>query len=42
MIAALNETTAAIQLVVRLERGAQEAAVVSGIIKDGLRRVGTA
>lgn len=42
MISALNETTAAIQLVVRMERGAQEAAVVSGIIKDGLRRVGTA
>jgi hypothetical protein len=42
MIAALNETTAAVQLVVRMERGAEEAAVVSGIIKEGLRRVGTA
>ena len=42
MIAALNEMTAAIQLVVRVERGADEAAVVSGIIKEGLRRVGPA
>jgi hypothetical protein len=40
MIAGLNELTAAIQLAVRRERGVQEEAVVSGIIKDGLRRVG--
>jgi hypothetical protein len=40
IIAGLNELTAAIQLAVRQKRGAQEEAVVSGIIKDGLRRVG--
>jgi hypothetical protein len=40
IIAGLNELTVAIQLAVRQQRGAQEEAVVSGIIKDGLRRVG--
>jgi hypothetical protein len=39
MIAGLNELTAIVQLAVRTKRGAQEEAVVSGIIKDGLRRV---
>jgi Domain of unknown function (DUF4388) len=39
MIAGLNELAAIIQLTVRTKRGAQEEAVVSGIIKDGLRRV---
>jgi len=39
MIAGLNEMAAIIQLGVRTKRGAQEEAVVSGIIKDGLRRV---
>jgi hypothetical protein len=39
MIAGLNEMAAIIQLAVRTKRGAQEEAVVSGIIKDGLRRV---
>ncbi len=39
MIAGLNEMAAIIQLSVRTKRGAQEEAVVSGIIKDGLRRV---
>ena len=40
MVAALNELASAIQLAVRERHGAQEEAVVSGIIKDGLRRVG--
>jgi hypothetical protein len=42
IVAGLNELTAAIQLAVRQQRGAQEEAVVSGVIKDGLRRVGAA
>jgi hypothetical protein len=39
MISGLNELAAIVQLNVRTKRGAQEEAVVSGIIKDGLRRV---
>jgi hypothetical protein len=42
MIAGLNELVVALQLAVRLHRGAQEEAVVSGIIKDGFRRLGAA
>jgi hypothetical protein len=41
VISALNELTFVIQLNVRTARGAQEEAVVSGIIKDGLKRLGT-
>jgi hypothetical protein len=41
MVAALNEVVFVIQLAVRTRRGAQEEAVVSGIIKDGLRRLGS-
>ena len=41
MVAGLNELTFVIQLAVRKRRGAEEEAVVSGLIKDGLRRVGT-
>ena len=41
MVAALNELVFVIQLAVRTRHGAQEEAVVSGIIKDGLRRLGT-
>ena len=41
MVAALNELVFVIQLGVRTRRGAQEEAVISGIIKDGLRRLGT-
>jgi len=40
MITALNELVFVIQLAVRTRHGAQEEAVVSGIIKDGLRRMG--
>jgi hypothetical protein len=40
MIDALNELVFAIQLAARERHGGQEAAVVSGIIKDGLRRLG--
>ena len=40
MIAALNELVFVIQLAVRTRHGVQEEAVVSGIIKDGLRRMG--
>jgi hypothetical protein len=42
MVAALNELVFVIQLTVRTQRGAQEEAVVSGIIKDGFRRLGAA
>jgi hypothetical protein len=42
MIAGLNELVVALQLAVRMHRGAQEEAVVSGIIKDGFRRLGAA
>jgi hypothetical protein len=41
MVAALNELVFVIQLAVRTRHGAQEEAVVSGIIKDGLRRLGS-
>jgi hypothetical protein len=40
MLAALNELVAAIQLGVRERLGAQEIAVVSGIIKEAYRRLG--
>ena len=40
MVAALNELIFVIQLAVRTRHGAQEEAVVSGIIKDGFRRLG--
>jgi hypothetical protein len=41
MVAALNELVFVIQLAVRTRYGSQEEAVVSGIIKDGLRRLGS-
>jgi hypothetical protein len=40
MVAALNELVAAIQLAARERHEAQEEAVISGIIKDALRRLG--
>jgi hypothetical protein len=40
MLAGLNELVASIQLGVRQRHGAQEIAVVSGIIKDAYRRLG--
>ena len=40
MVSALNELVYVIQLSVRTRHGAQEEAVVSGIIKDGLRKLG--
>jgi hypothetical protein len=40
MVAALNELVFVIQLNVRTRHGAQEEAVVSGIIKDGFRKLG--
>jgi hypothetical protein len=40
MVAALNELVFVIQLSVRTRHGAQEEAVISGIIKDGFRRLG--
>jgi hypothetical protein len=40
MVAALNELVFVIQLSVRTRHGTQEEAVVSGIIKDGFRRLG--
>lgn len=42
MVAALNELVFIIQLSVRTKYGAQEEAVVSGIIKEGFRRLGAA
>jgi len=42
MLDALNELVYAIQLAARERHGVQEEAVVSGIIKDGLRRAGIA
>jgi len=42
MVAALNELVFVIQLAVRTRHGAQEEAVISGIIKDGFRRLGHA
>jgi hypothetical protein len=40
MVAALNELVFVIQLAVRTRHGLQEEAVVSGIIKDGFRKLG--
>jgi hypothetical protein len=40
MLAGLNELATAIQLGVRERLGAQEIAVVSGIIKDAYRKLG--
>jgi hypothetical protein len=42
MVAGLNELVFVIQLAVRTRLGKQEEAVVSGIIKDGFRRLGAA
>lgn len=42
MVAGLNELVYVMQLHVRTRFGSQEEAVVSGIIKDGLRRMGVA
>jgi len=42
MIAGLNELVFIVQLGVRTNYGAQEEAVVTGIIKDGFRRLGAA
>ena len=42
MVSALNELVYVIQLAVRTRHGAQEEAVISGIIKDGLRKLGAA
>jgi hypothetical protein len=42
IVAGLNELVFAIQLGVRTRLGKQEEAVVSGIIKDGFRKLGTA
>src|SRR5438876_247364 len=41
MVSALNELVYAIQLAVRTRHGVEEEAVISGIIKDGLRKLGT-
>jgi Domain of unknown function (DUF4388) len=41
MVTALNELVFVMQLAVRTRHGSQEEAVVSGIIKDGLRRLGS-
>jgi hypothetical protein len=40
MLAGLNELVGAIQLGVRERHGAEEEAVVSGIIRDGFRKLG--
>jgi hypothetical protein len=42
MVSGLNELVFVIQLAVRTRHGAQEAAVVSGIIKEGFRKLGVA
>ena len=42
MVSGLNELVFVIQLAVRTRYGAQEEAVVSGIIKDGFRKLGVA
>lgn len=42
ILAGLNELVAAVQLGVRERHGAQEEAVVSGIIKEGYRKLGVA
>jgi hypothetical protein len=40
MVSALNELVYVIQLEVRQSHGAEEEAVVAGIVKDGLRKIG--
>lgn len=42
MLAGLNELVASIQLGIKLRHGAEEGAVVSGIIKEAYRRLGVA
>jgi hypothetical protein len=42
MVTGLKDLLASVQQGVRAERGPEEEAVVSGIIKDGLRRIGAA
>jgi hypothetical protein len=42
MVSGLNELVFVIQLAVRTRYGADEAAVISGIIKDGFRKLGVA
>ena len=42
MVSGLNELVFVIQLAVRTRYGAQEATVISGIIKEGFRRLGVA
>jgi hypothetical protein len=42
MVSGLNELVFVIQLSVRTRYGAEEAAVISGIIKDGFRKLGVA
>jgi hypothetical protein len=42
MVAGLNEMVFVLQLAVRTERGKEEETVVSGIIKEGFRRIGPA
>jgi hypothetical protein len=42
MVSGLNELVFVIQLAVRTRYGAQEAAVISGIIKEGFRKLGAA
>jgi hypothetical protein len=42
MVSGLNELVFVIQLAVRTRHGAQEAAVISGIIKEGFRKLGVA
>jgi len=42
MVTALSELVFVIQLAVRTQRGREEEAVVSGILKEGMRRIGPA
>jgi hypothetical protein len=42
MVAGLNELVFVLQLAVRTDRGKEEEAVVSGIIKEGFKRIGPA
>ena len=42
MVQGLKDLLGSVQQGVRAERGPEEEAVVSGIIKDGLRRIGAA
>jgi hypothetical protein len=42
ILAGLNELVTAVQLGVRERHGAQEEAVVSGLIKEGYRKLGVA